>query len=216
MISNNLKKRIYTSLILLLLIILIMNFNFVMVYSLILLGVISTIEFLNITNKIFKKKFFTLISNIFFIVFIFTFCFCILYFSNFIQLKIILFILLSGCIASDIGGFVIGKIIKGPKLTKISPNKTISGSIGSLVFTIITISSLMFFYLKHFDFKIIIVSLVVSLTCQLGDLFFSVLKRKAEIKDTGNFLPGHGGFLDRLDGIFFGLPSGYLTLIYLY
>ena len=74
----------------------------------------------------------------------------------------------------------------------------------------------MFFYLKHFDFKIIIVSLVVSLTCQLGDLFFSVLKRKAKIKDTGNFLPGHGGFLDRLDGIFFGLPSGYLTLIYLY
>ena len=137
-------------------------------------------------------------------------------FLEFYSIKIILFILLSGCIASDIGGFVIGKIIKGPKLTKISPNKTISGSIGSLVFTIITISSLMFFYLKHFDFKIIIVSLVVSLTCQLGDLFFSVLKRKAKIKDTGNFLPGHGGFLDRLDGIFFGLPSGYLTLIYLY
>lgn len=216
MISDNLKKRFYTSLILLLLIFLILKFNFVMVYSLILLGVMSILEFLNITQKIFKKIFFIFISNICFIFLIFVFCFFILYFSNFTQLKIIFFILLAGCIASDIGGFAIGKTLKGPKLTKISPNKTISGSIGSLVFTIITISSLVFYYVEHLDFQIIIVALATSFACQLGDLFFSALKRKAKIKDTGNFLPGHGGVLDRLDGIFFGLPAGFITLIYLY
>ena len=63
-----------------------------------------------------------------------------------------------------------------------------------------------------FNLKILIVALITSISCQLGDLFFSFLKRKAKLKDTGNFLPGHGGILDRLDGIFFGIPMGLITL----
>ena len=122
---------------------------------------------------------------------------------------------MSGCVASDIGGFIFGKIFKGPKLTKISPNKTYSGSIGSLILTSIIISSFFFKFVGIFNYKIILMSLVVSIFCQLGDLLFSILKRKAKLKDTGNFLPGHGGILDRLDGVFFGIPAGYLFLILL-
>ena len=54
--------------------------------------------------------------------------------------------------------------------------------------------------------------MITSISCQLGDLFFSYLKRKAKVKDSGNFLPGHGGVLDRLDGILLGIPFGFLTL----
>ena len=110
----------------------------------------------------------------------------------------------------------IGKIFKGSKLTKISPNKTISGSIGSLFLTSIVISSCFFYFTENFNYTIVIVSIVTSLACQFGDLFFSYLKRKAKVKDTGNFLPGHGGVLDRLDGIYFGIPMGFaaLTLFY--
>ena len=130
--------------------------------------------------------------------------FPLFFFSNFISLKILIFIILFGCIASDLGGFIFGKIFKGPKLTKISPNKTYSGAIGSLILTIITISLMFLFILKLFNYNIILISLIISISCQLGDLVFSYLKRKANIKDTGNFLPGHGRVLDRLDGIFFG------------
>ena len=138
------------------------------------------------------------------------------FFSNFFQLKIILFSLLLGCVASDIGGFVFGKLFKGPKLTKISPNKTISGAIGSIIFTSLIISTSLFYFTKNFNYLILIICIVTSLACQIGDLFFSLLKRKAKMKDTGNFFPGHGGVLDRLDGILFGLPTGIyaLTLIY--
>ena len=136
-------------------------------------------------------------------------------FSNFLQLKIILFSLLIGCVASDIGGFIFGKIFKGPKLTKISPNKTISGSIGALIFTIVVIKSSIFYFTGGFGLMLIFVAIITSLFCQLGDLFFSFLKRKAKIKDTGSFLPGHGGVLDRLDGILLGLPVGYLSLVIL-
>ena len=138
------------------------------------------------------------------------------FFSNFLQLKIILFSLLLGCVASDIGGFIFGKLLKGPKLTKISPNKTISGAIGSIIFTSLTISISLFYFTKNFNYLILIICLITSVASQIGDLLFSFLKRKAKIKDTGNFLPGHGGVLDRLDGILFGVPTGIyaLTLFY--
>ena len=138
------------------------------------------------------------------------------FFSHIMHLKILLFSLLFGCIASDIGGFVFGKIFKGPKLTKISPNKTISGAIGSLIFTCIIFSGLIFYYTNNFSYKIILISIITSIACQFGDLFFSLLKRKAKLKNTGNLFPGHGGVLDRLDGIFFGIPIGFLTLIIFY
>jgi len=215
MISNNLKKRLYTSLVLLALVILILNFNFILIYSLIILGVISILEFLNISKKIFKYRFSKIFYNSLFIIYIFIFCFLFFFFSNISGLKIILFILLFGCISSDIGGFIFGKLLKGPKLTKISPNKTYSGALGSIFFSVLTISLLFYFYLENFNYKIILISLITTIFCQLGDLVFSFLKRKAKIKDTGGLLPGHGGVLDRLDGIFLGLPLGFLSLILL-
>ena len=131
-------------------------------------------------------------------------------------MKIILFILLLGCIASDIGGYIIGKIFKGPKLTSISPNKTFSGSLGSLIFSMIIINTLIYYYVEIINIKIFLLAALTSLGCQLGDLFFSFLKRKANLKDTGNLLPGHGGVLDRLDGILFGLPVGFISFILIY
>ena len=151
-----------------------------------------------------------------FVIYLFLFCLLFVYFYSIIQLKIIIFSLLFCCVASDIGGFIFGKLFKGPKLTKISPNKTLSGSIGSLFFSIIFFSGIIFYFTNNLNFKILIIGLFTSIACQLGDLFFSFLKRKAKIKDTGNLLPGHGGFLDRLDGIIIGLPLGLLFIIIVY
>ena len=192
------------------------NINYFLVFSLLIIGTLSIIEFCSITKKIFTNKVYILFSNFFFISYIFLFCILFFYFSNLIILKIILFTLLLGCVASDIGGYIIGNLIKGPKLTKISPNKTISGAIGSLIFTSLLILSLYYFYTNNIKPSLLIVCLTTSIFCQLGDLFFSYLKRKSKIKDTGNFLPGHGGILDRVDGILFGIPIGFLTLILIY
>ena len=122
--------------------------------------------------------------------------------------------LLSICFFSDIGGYVIGKSIGGKRLTKISPKKTISGSIGSFSFSILAL--LLFYNYDQYEYSLSINNflfcLIISLVCQLGDLFISYLKRKAKIKDTGNILPGHGGLLDRIDGIIFAVPFAYLLL----
>ena len=117
---------------------------------------------------------------------------------------------------SDIGGFVFGKTFKGTKLTKISPNKTIAGAIGSLVFSI-TFAILIYYYLTNsLDFQILLIAGITSIGCQVGDLFFSFLKRKSLLNDTGNVLPGHGGILDRVDGILLGIPVGFFFLILIY
>tara|TARA_Y100001958_G_C21221781_1_gene547136 strand:+ start:657 stop:1307 length:651 start_codon:yes stop_codon:yes gene_type:complete len=211
--KNTLKKRIVTSIVLILLIFLIFNSLYLMILSLIILGILSILEFLSLTRKIFKKKIFYIISNLAFIIFIsiFSISFFILY--NFNESKFILLVLLIGCVASDIGGFIVGKLFKGPKLITISPKKTISGSIGSFVLTCLATSGLIYFETNIINFFILVIGLMISLYCQAGDLFFSFLKRKAKLKDTGNFLPGHGGVLDRLDGIFFGIPLGFITII---
>ncbi|MDA8783213.1 phosphatidate cytidylyltransferase [Candidatus Pelagibacter bacterium] len=122
--------------------------------------------------------------------------------------------IISICIFTDIGGYVFGKIIGGKKLSKISPNKTISGSFGSFIFSIIPLLLFLnFSYLElEYNSYFIIFSLLISLISQVGDLFISFLKRKAKIKDTGKILPGHGGFLDRMDGIIFALPFSYFLL----
>ena len=213
MITKNLQKRIYTSLILILLIFLIFNFKTVLVLSLIVFGVISILEFFNITKKIFKNKLYLFITSILFIFYVFIFSFMFFYFSHSIQFKIIIFSLLLGCAASDIGGFLIGKKFKGPKLTKISPNKTISGAIGSLIFTSLVFSSSIFYFTGSFGYEILIISIITSIACQLGDLFFSLLKRKSKIKDTGTIIPGHGGILDRIDGMIFALPFAYVFFL---
>ena len=146
----------------------------------------------------------------------FVFCFLFFLFSSIPKLKIILFILLFGCIASDIGGYIFGKIFKGPKLTNISPKKTISGAFGSIFLTIVVVNVLIFYFTKTFNFNFVLIALLTSIGCQIGDLFFSYLKRAARIKDTGKILPGHGGVLDRVDGIFFGIPFGFIALVLFY
>ncbi len=212
MIANNLKKRIFTSLLLFFLFFLIYNFNFFLIYSLIVLGVLSLIEFYNAINKINKSKLNSLLMNITFSIFVSVFCYLFLFFSFNAQLKLIMFIILLGCIFSDIGGYLFGKTFGGPKLTKISPNKTIAGSVGSLLISATTVFGLFFIFFGIYSLNILFVGLITSLACQIGDLFFSYLKRKAKFKDFGKYLPGHGGVLDRLDGIFFGVPSGLLAL----
>ncbi len=213
MISKNFKKRIFTSCVLLLLVILIARYNFALIFTLIVLGVLSLLEFFNISNKIFKSKFYLSIINFLFSLYLFLFCFMFFFYSNYLQSKIVLFIILLGCAASDIGGYLFGKFFKGPKLTKISPNKTYSGVLGSIIFSMLIFSILIFYYTNNFNFKILLYAITTSIACQLGDLFFSLIKRKAKIKDTGSFLPGHGGILDRVDGILVGIPLGFISMI---
>ena len=124
---------------------------------------------------------------------------------------------MSICACSDIGGYIFGKIIGGKKLTKISPNKTISGSIGSFIFSIIPLG---FFYSQtdldlstYLSLKKILYCLIISLSCQIGDLIISYFKRLRNVKNTGNILPGHGGLLDRIDGIIFAMPVVYILKI---
>jgi len=216
MINNNTKKRIFTSIILFSLILLSIKYNYILTYILIIFGILSLLEFLQINSKIFSNVIYKYFINTFFTVYLIIFCSFIFYCSNILQLKIIVFLLLFGCIASDVGGFIVGKTFKGPKLTKISPNKTYSGAIGSFLFTFLILSIFIFIFKAKFSYNVVILSFFTSLSCQIGDLFFSFLKRKAQIKDTGNFLPGHGGILDRVDGMLFGIPVGFITLVLTY
>ena len=214
--TKNLSKRILTSIILSILLLTCLLFNrYSWLILVIVASTISFFEFNNLINKIKKKNnFFKFSANFacFFYLFFFTYSSNQLYKLN---LNLIIIILLA-CIFSDIGGYVVGKSIGGKKLTKISPNKTISGSIGSFIFSLIPI----IFFLLNYDFEInlnlislIALCLLVSLTCQIGDLIISYFKRKAKLKDTGSILPGHGGLLDRIDGIIFSVPSIYIIMI---
>jgi phosphatidate cytidylyltransferase len=216
-ISLNLKKRIKTSLILFLILFLMLINNYFFGYCLIVIGVFSIIEFIRIISIIHKKnKIKQLSINLIFIIYIFVFSGGLLILSSFLQLKILIFLILITCIGSDIGGYIFGKFFKGPKLSKLSPNKTISGALGSLIFSCVIIFFTLYYLTKSFDPLILLIGCLISISCQVGDLFFSFLKRKSNLKDTSNFLPGHGGLLDRVDGILFGLPVGFFTLIMIY
>jgi len=126
---------------------------------------------------------------------------------------IIMYWILVATFLSDIGGYVFGRILKGKKLTKISPNKTYSGSIGSVIFAIGSIPLLnmlqkMFFnenLINFYQLKYLLLTILISIICQLGDLYVSFWKRKINIKNISNILPGHGGVLDRIDGLIFVL-----------
>ena len=125
--------------------------------------------------------------------------------------KIFLFIILIS-ILTDIGGYIFGKTFKGPKLTKISPKKTYAGLIGSFFLSIM--GGLIFVELIDLKSNLFLYSfiLIISLVSQVGDLVVSYFKRLAKIKDTGKILPGHGGLLDRIDGIIFVIPFTYIYL----
>ena len=216
MILTNFQKRFYTSIVLLSIIFLIFKFNIILVYFLIILGIFSILEFMDVTKRLSINLFQLYFINFIFIFYVFIFCLNFFLFSNLPGLKIILLILLLACVASDIGGFIFGKIFKGPKLTKISPNKTYSGALGSIILSLITVLFLTYYFVQIIDLKIIIVAIMTSIFCQIGDLIFSFLKRKARLQDTGKILPGHGGILDRLDGILLGVPLGFVTFVLIY
>jgi len=127
--------------------------------------------------------------------------------------------ILSICAGSDIGGYFFGKIIGGKKLIKrVSPNKTIAGSVGSFIFSIIPLvifnTQSYFFFNFNFNFKNILLCFFISLFCQVGDLIISFFKRLNKVKDTGKILPGHGGLLDRIDGVIFTLPIVYIMEVF--
>ena len=212
--SKQMSQRIYTSLILLVILYLMFLNQFFLGFILIISSIFAIIEFNKMMKSIFKKFLLKLlISNLIFIFYIFHFSMIFLLLAFSLKLKIILFYIILICIFSDIGGILIGKYFKGRKLTKISPNKTISGSIGAILFSFI-ISLIVFIFKINFIpiYKLFIFSSLISISCQIGDIFFSYLKRKSKIKDTGNILPGHGGILDRVDGILLGLPVGFILI----
>ena len=214
---KDLKTRLLTSVSLIILLYISFNYSYILIISLILISTISWIEFQGMIakiflKKIFKSKFLKITIHGTSLLYLTMFSSVIFYGISQDNFKLIMLFLISICICSDIGGLLFGKIFKGRKLTKISPNKTISGSIGSFVLSLMLIP--IFYSLSHDKFidlaDMTILAILVSFFCQLGDLFISFLKRKAKVKDTGDLLPGHGGVLDRIDGMLLALPVGML------
>ena len=215
MMNKELSKRIFTSAFLIILLGLAFFFSYILIISLIIISVIAWIEFYSLITKIFTKNTFkihTLRILIKALSLIYLTVFSFLIFNGIMKTNYNLNILylFSICIFSDVGGLFFGKIFKGKKLTKISPNKTISGSIGSFILSIILAPFFYYFFQEDFNslFNLTTLAIIVSFSCQLGDLFISFLKRKAKVKNTGDMLPGHGGVLDRIDGILFAVPIG--------
>ena len=214
--TENLKKRIITSVFLALLLIFMYFYLYILIVSLIIISIITWIEFYSLIAKIFLKdnfqnKFLKIIFKAISLFYLSMITYLIILYQNTDAGIIILFSMLVA-IASDIGGLVVGRTFKGKKLTKISPKKTISGTVGSLIFSLLLIPFFTNDLLVNNISLLILITLGISLASQLGDLFISLLKRKANVKDTSDILPGHGGFLDRVDGIIFAIPAGILLL----
>ena len=213
---TNLQKRILTSTLLFLLVIFCIFINWpIYILTIIIVSGIALNEIAILIWRIEKSTStkswipFRLISFIYIAFFFFPLA------GSFYSLgPIFIFYILLICIFSDIGGYVVGRTIGGKKLTKISPNKTISGSIGSFCFSLAP--PLLFYIFDQseyfYSFNNFLLCLEISLVCQLGDIFISYIKRKSKVKDTGNFLPGHGGLLYRIDGIIFAIPYVWIYL----
>ena len=211
MISKNFIKRIISSVILIPLVFFFIFsetilFNFFIVICL----VISIFEWLKIT-----KKFFWKLTGIVFLIFSF---YATFYLKNYLNYEYFyLLFVISLCIATDVGGYIFGKILKGPKLTTISPNKTYSGFFGAIILSFFV--SLIFYKYDYkfgisiqLNYNFFILILLISIVSQIGDITISFFKRLAKISDTGNIIPGHGGLLDRIDGMIFAIPFLYLLL----
>jgi len=209
--SRELIKRLITSVF-----IIIITFCFIYLggffFNLFLLSIfiISLIEWKNLTNNLLILMF-GLIFLLFSII--------SAYFLRNDNLIFFIFTLLIS-VSSDLGGYIFGKLFRGPKLTHISPNKTYSGMIGSYFMSIL-LGLIFIFYLQQpfilefYSLSLIIIILIISTVNQLGDLLISYFKRKKKIKDTGKLLPGHGGLLDRIDGIIFSIPISFLIQLIL-
>ena len=220
--NKELNKRLFTSVLLISLLFLMLQYSVVLISSLLLIFVISWLEINDIFEKILNKNKGNSLQKFFikFLIFLYLLFFIKIVVDEFLQnhpnVSWNLIFIITICILSDIGGYIFGKTFKGKKLTKISPNKTYSGMYGSFLLTILF--SLVYSYsISFIDLEIILfTSIVISAICQIGDLFISYLKRKAKLKDTGNILPGHGGLLDRIDGILFALPFGLIIINLIY
>ena len=217
--SSNIKKRIVTSIFLISLLVLMFFYSYIMIISVIIISIIAWIEFYALISKIFKRnktkheilRFFCKAISLFYLSGLVYLIFVIE--SDHLNLKMYFLYSVLVAVMSDIGGLVFGKIFKGKKLTKISPNKTISGSIGSLIFSMLLIPFSLENLFNENLLIIFVITIVISITSQLGDLFISILKRKAKVKNTSDILPGHGGILDRIDGIIFAIPVGIILFI---
>ena len=213
MINKELQKRIISSIILIpLSFFFIIQGSLTFIFFLSLIFLITSLEWFKMT----KKKDLLRIFGLFFLFFSF---FSTIYLRQYIGLNFFLFLIIV-CIFTDIGGYIFGKTFKGPKLTKVSPKKTYSGVIGSFLISLLFGLT----YIKYLGQKsrilletdpifIILLILFISLVSQMGDLIISYFKRKAMLKDSGKILPGHGGFLDRIDGIIFVMPITYLCIL---
>ena len=177
--------------------------------------ILSWIEWIKVIEKIRFKKIVRIIHIILFLIYLLmAFIIC---FNVFVIDKYFFFTILMICVFSDVGGYVFGKTFGGKKLTKISPNKTISGSIGSFILSYIGFFVIYLYFSDLLFVRLQVEALVfipffISLICQLGDLFISYYKRRAKIKNTGNLIPGHGGLLDRIDSSIFALPIGFIII----
>tara|TARA_B100000287_G_C20518432_1_gene735914 strand:- start:294 stop:947 length:654 start_codon:yes stop_codon:yes gene_type:complete len=208
---KELEKRLLSSLILIpIAIFFIIQGSIFFIFFLSILFIATSYEWLKMSKKNDLLKFLGTI----FLLFSFYAAFEIREYKNY---KSFLFIVIV-CIFTDIGGYIFGKIFKGPKLTKISPNKTYAGVFGSFLLSLIA----GLIYLNYFGKKeitnpdnliIFLLILFISLISQIGDLVISYFKRKAKLKDTGKILPGHGGLLDRIDGLIFVFPTIYILFL---
>jgi len=215
-------KRVITSIVLLTLVFACILINkTIFLSSLAIVVLIAFYEWNSLNKKVFSKKLSrSLFINILGLIYLF-----FIFFTSAKYLRgentesaLLFTFILTICIFSDIGGYIIGKIFAGPKLTKISPKKTISGSIGSFVFSLMPFFLLKEQNIKELNFELpynfLIYCFTISFVCQVGDLIISYFKRLNKIKNTGKILPGHGGLLDRIDGIIFAIPfAAYLKLI---
>ena len=199
--SKELVKRILSSIILLPLVFYFLTSgSFLLNLFIVLCLIITVYEW----NKMSKNKFYK----------IFGFIFLLFSFYTFYHLSIELFLLIYViliCISTDIGGYIFGKIFKGPKLTTISPNKTYAGMIGGYLLSLIcliVITNFIDYSIK--TFQLILITILLSTVSQAGDIIVSYFKRQANIKNTSNLIPGHGGLLDRIDGMIFAVPALYL------
>ena len=214
--KSELVKRSISSLFLMSLVFLSALINdYIFLSILFIVVILSWIEWIKVIEKIRFKKIYRIIHIILFLIYLlmaFIVCFNVFVIDKYFFLTILMI-----CVFSDVGGYVFGKTFGGKKLTKISPKKTISGSIGSFILSYIGFFVIYLYFGDLLFVRLQIEALVfipflISLICQLGDLFISYFKRRAKIKNTGNLIPGHGGLLDRIDGSIFALPMGFIII----
>ena len=214
---TEINKRVVTSFFLLLIIFFSFLIFKILSIFLFILSFMVLVELNNIFKIIYKKKnLFQFISNFLSLLYTgyFSLTIILFLFDKFIIDKFIIIFLLIICISTDIGGYIFGKSIGGKKLTTISPNKTYSGACGSFISALIV--GYLYYQIQNnllsININIFIFIIFISFMSQIGDLFISFLKRKAKIKDTGSLLPGHGGILDRIDGMLLAIPIGLLLI----